>query len=136
MHGVRLLGIATLLGLAFVLSACGTANRAADAAAVAERFQTALDGGDGATACAELSEETSKALEQQEGEPCDEAILGLELPTGSRVGDTQVEVTSAAVSMLGGGTLFLSESPGGWEISAAGCSPTAPDRPFDCELED
>jgi hypothetical protein len=132
---VRVVGIATVLGLACILAACGTASREADAAAVAERFQTALAGGDGAAACAELSENTSKALEQQEGEPCDEAILGLELPSGDRVGDTKVEVTSAAVSLLGGGTLFLDEAPDGWEIAAAGCSPTAPDLPFDCELE-
>jgi hypothetical protein len=124
-----------LLGLACLLSACGTSDREADAAAVVERFQTALAGADGAAACAELSEETSQALEQQEGEPCDEAILGVELPSGGRVGSTKVEVTSAAVSLIGGGTLFLNEAPGGWEISAAGCSPTAPDLPFDCELE-
>jgi hypothetical protein len=124
-----------LLGLACLLSACGTSDREADAAAVVERFQTALAGDDGAAACAELSEETSQALEQQEGEPCDEAILGVELPSGGRVGSTTVEVTSAAVSLIGGGTLFLNEAPGGWEISAAGCSPTAPDLPFDCELE-
>ena len=124
-----------LLALACVLGACGTAGREADADAVVKRFQTALAGGDGAAACAELSEETAQALERQEGEPCDAAILSLELPTGSRVGDTKVEVTSAAVSLAGGGTLFLDEAPGGWEISAAGCSPTAPDRPFDCELE-
>jgi hypothetical protein len=40
------------------------------------------------------------------------------------------------VSLLEGGTLFLDEGPGGWEISAAGCTPTAPELPFDCELED
>ena len=50
--------------------------------------------------------------------------------------ETSVYVTSAAVSLLDGGTLFLDEAPDGWEISAAGCRPSAPDRPFDCELED
>jgi hypothetical protein len=45
-------------------------------------------------------------------------------------------VTSASVSLVGGATLFLDEASGGWEISAAGCRPSAPDRPFDCELED
>jgi hypothetical protein len=132
---VRLLGIATSLALACVLCACGASDREADAAAVAERFQTALAGGDGAAACAELNPETSKALEQQERKPCDEAILGLELPTANRVASTDVEVTSAAVSLLGGRTLFLDEAADGWEISAAGCSPRAPDLPFDCELE-
>jgi hypothetical protein len=132
---VRLGGIATLLALACALSACGSSDREADAAAVVERFQTALAGRDGTAACAELSEATSEALEQQEGKTCDEAILGVELPTPVRVGSSEVDVTSAAVSLVGGGTLFLNESPGGWEISAAGCSPTLPDLPFDCELE-
>jgi hypothetical protein len=45
-------------------------------------------------------------------------------------------VTSASVSLVDGGTLFLDEASDGWEISAAGCRPSAPDRPFDCELED
>ncbi len=132
---MRPVGTATLLALACLLSACGTSGREADATTVVERFQAALADGDGPAACAELSEETSEALQRQEGKPCDEAILGLALPTGSRVGDTDVEATSTAVSLLGGGTLFLNEVPDGWEISAAGCSPTAPDLPFDCELE-
>jgi hypothetical protein len=127
---------ALLFGLAGSVAGCGTAQRADDARAVAERFQTALDRDDGAAACAELSEQTSEALEQQEGSPCEEAILEVELPDGTDFGDAEVDVTSAAVPVLEGGTLFLNEGPGGWEISAAGCSPTAPDLPLDCELED
>jgi hypothetical protein len=126
---------ALLLGLAGLAAGCGTARRADDARAVAERFQTALDRDDGATACAELSEGTSEAVERQEGSPCEEAILELELPDGTELGDAEVDVTSAAVPVLEGGTLFLNEGPGGWEISAAGCSPSAPDLPFDCTLE-
>jgi hypothetical protein len=34
-----------------------------------------------------------------------------------------------------GGTTFLDEGPDGWEVSAAGCMPTAPNLPFDCVLE-
>ena len=127
---------ATTLLIAALVAGCGTTQRADDASAVAERFQTALDGRDGAAACAELSEETSQALEEQEGKPCDEAILDLELPDGTELGDTDVDVTSASVSVLEGGTLFLNEAPDGWEISAAGCMPTAPELPYDCELED
>jgi hypothetical protein len=126
---------ALLFGLAGLTAGCGTAQRADDAGAVAERFQTALDRDDGAAACAELSEGTSEALEQQEGSPCEEAILELELPDGTQLGDAEVDVTSAAVPVLEGGTLFLDEGPGGWEVSAAGCSPSAPDLPFDCALE-
>ena len=123
-----------LLVLACLCAGCG--ERSADATAVVERFQTALNGGDGEGACAELSEQTASALEQQEGHRCGEAILDLDLAAGQEVAETSVYVTSASVSLADGGTLFLDEASDGWEISAAGCRPSAPDRPFDCELED
>jgi hypothetical protein len=128
--------LATVVLLALACLCAGCAERSDDAAAVVERFQTALDGKDGAGACAELSEQTASALEQQEGHPCDEAILDLRLSTGREVAQTSVYVTSASVSLVDGGTLFLDEASDGWEISAAGCRPSAPDHPFVCELED
>jgi hypothetical protein len=102
---------------------------------VAERFQAALQSKDGKAACAELSEETASKLEQQEKKPCEQAILGLELPKGSSVAFTEIEVTSAYVGLAEGGADFLDEGPEGWSISAAGCEPTAPDQPYECELE-
>jgi hypothetical protein len=131
---VPVLATVVLLALAGLCAGCG--ERSDDATAVVERFQTALDGGDGAGACAELSEQTASALEQQEGHPCDEAILDLDLAAGREVAGTSVYVTSASVSLADGDTLFLDEASDGWEISAAGCRPSAPDQPFDCELED
>jgi hypothetical protein len=131
---VPVLATVALLALACLCAGCG--ERSDDAAAVVERFQTALDGRDGAGACAELSEATASALEQQEGHPCDEAILDLDLAAGRELAQTSVYVTSASVSLVDGGTLFLDEASDSWEISAAGCRPSAPDRPFDCELED
>jgi len=131
---VPVLATVVLLALAGLWAGCG--ERSDDATAVVERFQTALDGGDGAGACAELSEQTASALEQQEGHPCDEAILDLDLAAGREVAGTSVYVTSASVSLADGDTLFLDEASDGWEISAAGCRPSAPDQPFDCELED
>jgi hypothetical protein len=122
--------------LALACLGAGCAERSDDAAAVVERFQTALDRRDGAGACAELSEGTASALEQQEGHPCGQVILDLDLAAGGEVADTSVYVTSASVSLRGRGTLFLDEASDGWEISAAGCGPSAPDRPLDCELED
>jgi hypothetical protein len=126
---------ATLLAMALLCAACGASDREPDAAAVVERFQAALDDRDGAAACAALSDETSSKLEQQEGLPCERAILDLNLPAGSAPADTSVQVTSASVSLRDGATLFLDEGPDGWEISAAGCRPTSDDRPYDCELE-
>ena len=121
--------------LALVLAGCGTAERERDAAAVVDRFQAALESGDGRAACDELSEETAKKVEEQEKKPCEEAILGLELPKGGTVSSERVEMRSAQVSLAQGGSFFLDEGPEGWTISAAGCRPTAPEQPYDCELE-
>jgi hypothetical protein len=123
-----------LVALACLVTGCGTAGREHDARVVVERFQKALGDRDGAAACAELSSDTSKQLEQDEGDPCPRSILGMGLPVGAPV-SAEVDVTSAAVSLREGDTLFLDQGPDGWEISAAGCRPSAPDVPFDCDLE-
>lgn len=114
---------------------CASSERAPDAAAVVERFQVALERGNGEAACAEVGEETRTALEQQDGRPCARAILALDLPSGGTGLSTSVYVTSASVALDEGGTLFLDQAADGWEIAAAGCRPTAPDLPYDCELE-
>jgi hypothetical protein len=122
--------------LAVPLAACGTAGRERDVAAVAERFHAALEANDGRAACEELSEETASKLEQQEGKPCEETIVGLDLPKRATVAYELVEVRSGYAGLAGGSADFLNEGPSGWKISAAGCRPTAAERPFDCELED
>jgi hypothetical protein len=113
---------------------CGSSERASDAALVAERFHAAIGERDGVAACSQLSEETATKLAQQEKKPCEEAVLSLDLTTRARVAETSVYVTTASVALAEGGTLFLDEAAHGWEVSAAGCRPTAPDLPYDCEL--
>jgi hypothetical protein len=132
--GPRAASFACLAALA--LAGCGTADREDDAGAVTQRFHAALEDGDGQAACDALSEETASKLEQQEQKPCEEAILSLDLPKGGTVADTRVYVTSAFATLAEGGSDFLDEGPDGWRVSAAGCEPTAPSRPYDCELED
>jgi hypothetical protein len=110
-------------------------DRENDAQAVAERFHAALEGGDGKAACQQLSEETASKLEDQEKKPCEEAILSLDLTKGGTVADTRVYVASAFTTLAKGGVDFLDEAPDGWKVSSAGCQPTAPEQPYDCELE-
>jgi hypothetical protein len=130
------LAAVALVGLsAAALAACGTAERERDAAEVVERFHAALEREDGAAACEELGEEAQSELERQEKQPCEEAILTLELPKGGRPVNARVYETSAAVDLDEGGTDFLDESSQGWTISAAGCEPTAPDQPYECALK-
>ena len=114
---------------------CGPSERTPDAAAVAERFQAALAQGDGGAACAELREQTRSKLEQQEKKPCEQSILTLELPKGGTAGVTRVYMTNASVALREGGTTFLDEGADGWKVTDAGCEPTAPQLPYECELE-
>ena len=131
--GFRAASFACLLALA--IAGCGTADREADADAAAQRFHAALEQGDGQAACDQLNAETASKLEKQEKQPCAEAILSLELPKGGTVADTRVYVTSAFTTLAEGGSDFLDEGPNGWRVSAAGCEPTAPSQPYDCDLE-
>jgi hypothetical protein len=114
---------------------CGTADREADVAAVVDRFHAALEERDGAAACARLNTQTAAALERQEKRPCEEAILGLELPARARASAAEVYVTSGYAELGEAGVAFLDEGPEGWRISAAGCTSRTGDRPYECELE-
>lgn len=132
--GPRALVPAFLIALA--LAGCGTGDREHDAAAVAERFHAALASGDGQAACDELSEEAASKVEQQDGKPCEQAILTLKIPEGGTAAVRRVEITSAYIGLAEGSADFLDEGPEGWKISAAGCEPTASsDQPYDCEVE-
>jgi hypothetical protein len=131
--GPRVASLACLLALA--VPGCGTADREDEVGAVAKRFHAALESGDGQAACDALNEETASKLEQQEKKPCEQAILSLDLPKGGTVAEARVYVTSAFATLAEGGTDFLDEGPEGWRVSAAGCEPTAPSQPYDCELE-
>ncbi len=124
------------LVVAGLCASCGASDSARDATAAAQRFQTALEARDGQAACAELGDETVRGLEQQQRAPCEQAILAIQLPAGGSARRASVYVTSASVAVDRGGTLFLNEAADGWEISAAGCRPTAPELPLDCALED
>jgi hypothetical protein len=121
--------------LVLPLAACGTGGRERDVAAVSESFHAALRSGDGKAACDAVSEETRSKLEQQEKKPCDQAILSLQIPKSATIAVRHVEITSAYIGLAGGNADFLDEGPEGWKISAAGCKPSSPGQPYDCELE-
>jgi hypothetical protein len=121
--------------LAVALAGCGSGDRDDDAAAVVQRFHAALEQNDGRAACAELNPETASALEQEKKKPCEAAITSLDIPKGGSVAETRVDLTSGIASLAEGTVDFLDESSGGWWVSAAGCKPTEPERPYDCELE-
>jgi hypothetical protein len=130
---MRLCATATLLAAAAALASCGTGGSERDAKAAVERFSAAVAAQDGAAACEQLSEEAQSTIEQQERQPCERAILALEL-SPSTPADAEVAITSAVVATEEGDTVFLDQTSQGWRISAAGCD-EVPGQPYDCELE-
>ena len=130
-----------VLAIVLLTAALGGAGCARDAdqqtaQAVAGRFFTALDDGDGDRACAQLSPGTRIELESQEGSSCREAVTGLGLE-GATVERADVYVLSAIVELSNGDAAFLDQGEEGWRISAVGCRPSGKpaDRPYDCEVE-
>jgi hypothetical protein len=127
--------IAACVALVSLGAGCGSADRERAATEVTQRFHAALLDGDGARACKELTQATVSSLERSSERPCAEAILLLALPPGGQVASARVFVTSAVTRLAEGATTFLEKSSHGWQISAAGCEPTLPDQPYECELE-
>jgi hypothetical protein len=134
LHG--LLAIA-FLSAAPALAGCGRDADVADTQAVAERFFSALQSGDGEHACAQLSPDTRSELESQEQRACREAVTELPLEGGD-VTRVEVFVTNAKVDFSSGEAAFLDQGAEGWRLSAVGCTAEdgkATDRPYDCELQ-
>jgi hypothetical protein len=119
-----------------VLGGCASATSERDeAAAVVERFYTAVEQQDGAAACAQLSTATLLALESQSGLRCREVVTRLDL-AGGEVAKTEIFVTNAKVDLSSDESAFLSRGPEGWRLSAVGCKPPArQDDPYACEAE-
>jgi hypothetical protein len=131
---MRPLVVLLALGAGVAFAGCGTETSERDVSQVVERFQSALAASDGRAACAQLTVSTREALARDEMEPCRRAVLGLGLPEGGSVSRSDVYLTSGYAEAAGE-ALFLDQAPDGWRISAAGCTRTEDDLPYDCELE-
>jgi hypothetical protein len=124
-------------GAALAAAGCGRDGDREEVRSVTQGFFAALGAGDGAGACARLSEDTVTALESQEQEDCAQAVTGLQLEGGAPT-RVQVYVTSAKADLRSGESAFLDRTAAGWRLSAVGCKPVGgkpADRPYDCELE-
>ena len=118
---------------AVVLNGCGGTDESV-LTERADHFYEAIDGGDGAGACADLAPETRSELEQSEGKACPDAVVGEDLPPVGHATSTQVYGSMAAVR-YGTETVFLSRFGNEWKVMAAGCPPTTGDRPHDCTIK-
>jgi hypothetical protein len=125
---------AALAVLVLALCGCGRSGDRQTVRGIALQFYAAVGRHDGARACALLSAETRKALEDQESESCAGAIEHVDL-AGGPVGAVSVYSTEAVVELRGGDTVFLQDTKEGWRIAAAGCRPSGHEEPADCDLE-
>jgi hypothetical protein len=126
--------VLTLCVLLALVTGCGRAQDDRAVGAVTERFLKAVQAHAGARACAQLSRQAVQALEDDEGERCAKAVVGLEVDP-SPVRRTQVFGGGAKVDLADGHSAFLERTRLGWRISAAGCVPEARDEPYTCEVE-
>ena len=117
-----------VLVLAVVLAGCASAQEPE-----VQRVATAFEdtGGDPGARCDLLAPNALTALEQDQSQPCDQAIA--QLPVAG--GDVQsVEVWGGDAQVrLTGDTVFLTETRAGWRVTAAACQPNG-EAPYDCEL--
>lgn len=123
-------------GGALAVAACGcgtSADRDAARDAAVGLYRAAAHD-DGAAACARMSPSLRRALVDDEGERCAEAVLGLDL-SGRAAGAVEVYADAARVRLAGGDTVFLSDTAQGWRVEALGCRPAGDGRPYDCEAE-
>jgi len=110
------------------LTGCASAQEP-EVQRVATAFEDA--GGDPGARCDLLAPKALAALEQDQSQPCDEAIGQLPL-TGGDVQSVEVWGGDAQVR-LAGDTVFLTETRAGWRVTAAACQPNG-EAPYDCEL--
>ncbi len=82
--------------------------------------------------CALLAPSTLQTLESDESAPCADVIGQVPLPGGA-VETVDVWGGQAQVR-LSGDTVFLTETPTGWRVTAAACEPRG-EMPYDCEVE-
>ena len=82
--------------------------------------------------CALLAPATLQSLESDESAPCTDVIGRVPLPGGAV---EAVEVWGGQAQVrLSGDTVFLTETPTGWRVTAAACEPRG-EMPYDCEVE-
>ena len=128
---VALIGGGCLL---IALGGCAASSPDAQAAEkTAAAFHQALDAGDASAACRLLAASTVVELEKRGSSACDDALGSIGLPPAGDVVSGGVYGLSAQV-ILRGDTVFLSLTPSGWLVTAAGCT-RVPDQPYDCDVK-
>jgi hypothetical protein len=122
-----------LMALGLVgLVGCGGSQDVAVANA-AEEFFFSVNRGEGSAACALLAPTTRSELEQSTGKECATAILEEVSDVRGDHGDVEVFGTMAQVRWHRD-AVFLTRTPDGWRVLAAGCVSRG-DGPLDCVVK-
>jgi hypothetical protein len=129
--GGRLGCYAAALGL--LATGCALAPDENSAFKAADAFAQAVSEGDGETACALLIQSAVEEVERSEGEACRQAVLSLNLPGPGHRESVDVYGTNARV-VTDTDVVFLSDSEGGWKVTAAGCDGASGDQPYSCTV--
>ena len=117
--------------LAAALVGCSATPHESDVTGAARSFVAKLQAGDGAAACALLTDTARNSVPGATGQSCAEAITNVK-EQGGAVEGVQVWGDAAQVR-IGADVLFLRLSSGEWKVSAAGCKPQ-PKGPYECEV--
>ena len=99
---------------------------------VADAFLTAV-AAQPDSACALLAPGTRQEVEDTAGS-CAEGLDEVDAAGAGRVADVEVYGLDAIVR-LENDTVFLAFFDNGWLVTAAGCTPEAPERPFTCDVK-
>ena len=121
---------ALVIGGALALLAAGCASaEQPEVERVASVFED--PSADASARCDLLLPTALEQLQKDAQASCKDAINSLPLDGGDVAG---VEVWGGDAQVrLGRDTVFLSKTPTGWRVAAAGCTPR-PERPYDCEV--
>ena len=118
--------------VAVLLSLCGcTSVSAEEVESLGAAFAAAEADPD--ARCDLLAPNTRTALVEEQASTCPDAIQQVSVG-GGEVASVEVWGEEAQVRLTDD-TLFLTRTPDGWRVTAAGCSPRGDDLPYDCEVE-
>lgn len=123
--------VALTAAAALVLAGCAGPPHESAVSSAARAFVAELEAGDGAGACALLTDDARSSVPGATDEPCAKAIANVK-EQGSGIGSVEVWGDAAQVH-VGDDVLFLRLTSGSWKVSAAGCTPQ-PEGPYDCEV--
>jgi hypothetical protein len=128
-RSVRALAAVAAACAAGMVAGCSSAERPA-----VEKVATAFEdqSAQAQQRCDLLAPATRDTLEKDASAACADAMQQVALKGGT-VRSVQVWGGDAQVQLTGD-TVFLTQTPSGWRVTAAGCEPRG-EAPYDCDVE-